>query len=435
MKDKLFKISNQICRCFKYFCSDIYDDLLTLQLFVLSLFFAKTDENLIKAKFDVSELNKIGLGIQFSVENLENLVNSGYFASVIEIVHEGMPVHLIKGAICVDTVITCIFNPDLLCEIMPTDDYSLFALDDLLNFRNAGGLALYMLLTAEQNEAGVQSGASFTPEIDFDNLCKVLGLRYSKESRPGRKIIDRFFKRTLPDIRSGHPEIKLSYQITKDGVNPRSPLSSAVVCIHVSGLKTEGVNGLSHVEVIDEGVPWFKDEIGRFLSDMITSNHRILFEKDSMGRCTAATTLVTGDRVISTAGMKSTRITPLGYEDVISSCCYADLRYRVARSHIIARRLSGPDEAYNLITATVYLNTQMARVENTVSKYVQASPDTAAVLYRVEPVYEGRNPIPRKIRIGALSIDQSENSLSIYVEILNAECGILLDSIIRDKVN
>lgn len=428
MEKQLIKISNNICHSIKSLSADPTDSLLAMQIIILSLLNAKLEGNMLKSEFDISEIpTKLGLGIQYSAESLENMINNGHLISTIEIRHHNESIRLLKGAICVGTLITAVFNSELYEDIFPKDSYSLFSIHDLLGFRTASGLVLSMVLTAAQNQAGIQSGASFTLSKDFYPLCKLFGLKYSDKSRPGCKILDRFFNKALPDIKMQYPGIKINYHVNRIGTNPRSALRSVSIDVHVSGLKTEGIYGLSPVEIIDNGEPWFKTELGSILNKMIASGEPILFDMDPLGRCKSATTLLTADRIISTSGMKSKRITPLGY-DIVKNIKDKDERYRIAKSHVIARRLSGPDSVNNMVVGTVSLNTEMARIESAICKYIQNDPENAIVLYRVEPIYDGESVIPRKIRMGAISIDLSDhNRFAIHSEILNAEHGLLLD--------
>ena len=424
MKNTMTKISNVICRSIKNLTDDTSDALLTLQVIILALFYAKISNDETVSEFDLSDVHILGLGVQYSEEQLETIINlQAQLPSALEIKNEqGVSERIIRGAVCRGTKIFVYFNPDLNSIIFPTADYSSFNLSALCGYHSANTLALYLLLVSEQNTAYVHSCSPYTYTFDFYHLCRQLGLKYPFKIRPGRVFMDCFMNAAIPELKARNPGLHVTYNIEKT----KSARRLNNIDIHISGLKSDGVYGLSPTEVIGRGKPWFKDNIAPILDDLISNNTTMFFRRDSLGRCVSATALLTANSLIATGnqgGVKS--IMPLGY-DKVRHVKSKDDKYRIIKAHLIARRFSGPDAEKNLIVATAASNYEMYKLENSIAKYLQSESGTA-VLYRVEPIYNEDCLVPQKIRIAAINLDQRDNKLQIAVEIINSAPGIIMD--------
>ena len=151
------------------------------------------------------------------------------------------------------------------------------------------------------------------------------------------------------------------------------------------------------------------------------------FDKlDRYGRCgTAAAcvgreTMPEGDR--GSIGM----IQPSGWQ--ISKYDFIDNGgYLYNRCHLIGWQLTGQnDEIRNLITGTRYMNTEgMLPFENQVAEYVRQTGNH--VLYRVTPVFDGKELLARGVNMEAYSIEDDGTGLSFNVFCYNVQPGVTID--------
>jgi DNA-entry nuclease len=109
------------------------------------------------------------------------------------------------------------------------------------------------------------------------------------------------------------------------------------------------------------------------------------------------------------------------YNDLI------DGNYLYNRCHLIAYELSGENaNEKNLITGTRYMNIQgMLPFENEVAAYVKKTQNH--VLYRVTPVFEGKNLVASGVTMEAYSVEDSGEGICFYVYVYNVQPGIEID--------
>ena len=418
MQNDLFKISSAICHSVKNFSQDSDEALLSMQVMLLALYNATSNGTIVKAEFNLDDISKLGLDIQYTEQQLEELINSGRFKDTLEIEIGDEMISLVKCAICQGTAVTVYFKDSLNSLILPTEKYSLFRLSELVCHHSAGGIALHMFLIAEQNENYVHSGDAHTYVFDFTKLCDILGLKYPTDVRPGRRLLDSLICKSLSDIRMTNKNFTLSFSSIKTGSSHRL----TGIELYMSGLHCEGIYGLNQTELIADGEPWFSSNLGHIMGELISHNNTISFSLDSLGRCTAATSLLTREQVESYIHKGGTKLLPLGY-DRVKATKGLDDRYALQKAHLIARRFSGPDTIANLIAGSVSLNKDMAKIENAIAKYL-LSEDGAIVLYRVEPIYEDDCLIPCRVRLGAINLGPLDTPLKLSYEILN---GVHID--------
>ena len=184
-------------------------------------------------------------------------------------------------------------------------------------------------------------------------------------------------------------------------------------------------SGSAYVDV-DGGVPDFSDE-PRTAADAYVSYS----ELDYLGRaqtaigCLGTETLNTGDR--ESIG----QIKPVGWETVKYPDIISD-RYVYNRCHLLMQAAAaGADEdtcnSYkNLITGTRYLNVDgMLPFENELLDYIK---DTGNhVLYRVTPIYNGKELIARGVQMEAYSVEDGGVGVQFNVYCYNIQPGISID--------
>lgn len=104
------------------------------------------------------------------------------------------------------------------------------------------------------------------------------------------------------------------------------------------------------------------------------------------------------------------------------------------RCHLVGWQLSGVNaEPRNLITGTQYFNvTGMLPFENSVAHYLESNPGHH-VLYRVTPVYRGKEQIARGVLMEGKSVEDKKISFNIFVfnvqpgESINYKTGVVRD--------
>ena len=97
------------------------------------------------------------------------------------------------------------------------------------------------------------------------------------------------------------------------------------------------------------------------------------------------------------------------------------------RSHLIAHSLAGEDaNERNLITGTRYMNKDgMNPFENMVGDYVKETNNH--VLYRVTPVFEGKNLVASGVLMEAYSVEDRGEGICFCVYCYNVQPGVEID--------
>ena len=163
------------------------------------------------------------------------------------------------------------------------------------------------------------------------------------------------------------------------------------------------------------------------------------FEKysslDSLGRCGVAYANVCEETMPTSERGSISSVTPTGWHSVKYDCVSG--KYLYNRCHLIGWQLTGENaNKKNLITGTRSLNIDgMLPFENKVADYVENTDHH--VLYRVTPIFMGKNLLATGVLIEAESVE--DNKISICVFCYNVQDGIALDyatgaSTLKDEV-
>lgn len=148
------------------------------------------------------------------------------------------------------------------------------------------------------------------------------------------------------------------------------------------------------------------------------------FEKysklDSLGRCGAATASICRYTMPDPDDERTSlyEVTPSGWQNI----------HFWQRCHLIGYQLSGENaNERNLITGCNRFNVSgMLPYENEIAQYIRENPDNH-VLYRVEPVYNGKDLVARGVVMQAQSIEDEGSGLKFNVFIFNYEPGYIFD--------
>lgn len=149
---------------------------------------------------------------------------------------------------------------------------------------------------------------------------------------------------------------------------------------------------------------------------------------DSLGRCGSARALLDARMMTREEREDMTRIHPSGwhqtrYRGIIDS----DPPFLYHRCHLIAYSLTGQGaNEKNLITGTRYFNVHgMLPFEKEIINYLW---DTDFhVLYRVTPVFQGKDLLCRGVVMEAWSVEDRGRSVCFNAYVYNVQPGIILD--------
>ena len=167
---------------------------------------------------------------------------------------------------------------------------------------------------------------------------------------------------------------------------------------------------------INGNVPVFTDEELSRAENGFESYSRL----DSLGRCGVAEASVCLDTMPAEdekrTGMGS--IYPTGWQSISFW----------SRCHLIGWQLTAENaNERNLITGTTRLNMSgMLPYENMVAKYIGEHPG-GHVLYRVEPLFKGRDLVASGVTMQAESVEDKGRGLSFNVYVFNYQPGYIID--------
>ena len=177
-------------------------------------------------------------------------------------------------------------------------------------------------------------------------------------------------------------------------------------------------SGNSYV-VLNDNKPNFTDE------DYLKGSFEEYSELDTLGRCGVVYANVSVDTMPTEERGSIGQIKPSGWHtvkyDIVSG------KYLYNRCHLIGYQLTGENaNPKNLITCTRSMNTEgMLEFENQVADYVKETNNH--VLYRVTPIFEGKNLVASGVQIEASSVEDKCGEICFNVYIYNVQDGITID--------
>ena len=185
--------------------------------------------------------------------------------------------------------------------------------------------------------------------------------------------------------------------------------------------KVPAYSGTPYVE-LNNNVPAFSDE------EKSETSFERYSELDELGRCGPAIANIGKDLMPREKRGSIGMIKPSGWHTVR----YDDLvdgKYLYNRCHLIGFQLSGENaNERNLITGTRYMNVEgMLPFEDMVADYVQDTNNH--VLYRVTPIFEGKNLVASGVQMEAQSVEDHGKGIEFNVFVYNVQPGITIDYI------
>lgn len=178
---------------------------------------------------------------------------------------------------------------------------------------------------------------------------------------------------------------------------------------------------------VNGNVPRFSDEEKKTAAAF--ENYSDL---DALGRCGVAFACVGKETMPTEERGPIGSIKPSGWHSVKYD--FVDGKYLYNRCHLIGYQLTAENaNEKNLITGTRYLNTKgMLPFENMVADYVKETGNH--VLYRVTPVFEGKNLVASGVYMEAYSVEDDGDGICFYVYVFNRQPGVKIDYLTGDSV-
>ena len=178
---------------------------------------------------------------------------------------------------------------------------------------------------------------------------------------------------------------------------------------------------------VNGNVPLFSDEEKKTAAAF--ENYSDL---DALGRCGVAFACVGKETMPTEERGPIGSIKPSGLHSVKYD--FVDGKYLYNRCHLIGYQLTAENaNEKNLITGTRYLNTKgMLPFENMVADYVKETGNH--VLYRVTPVFEGKNLVASGVYMEAYSVEDDGDGICFYVYVFNRQPGVKIDYLTGDSV-
>lgn len=171
--------------------------------------------------------------------------------------------------------------------------------------------------------------------------------------------------------------------------------------------------------VINNNQPSFSQE------DMTEKSYEYYSPLDSLGRCGYTMACIGRDLMPTEDREGISQVKPSGWVQAQYDCVDGKNLYN--RCHLIGFQLTGENaNKNNLITGTRYCNVEgMLPFENMVADYVKETGNH--VLYRVTPIFEGRELVARGIGMEAYSVEDNGAGICFYVYLYNCQPGVIID--------
>ena len=185
-----------------------------------------------------------------------------------------------------------------------------------------------------------------------------------------------------------------------------------------STIKIPAYSGKAYA-VINNNVPFFAS------SDITDKSFESYSALDSLGRCSTAVASVGRDIMPTEDRGSIGQVKPTGWHTVKYDI--VDGKYLYNRCHLIGFQLTGENaNTKNLITGTRYFNVDgMLPFEDMVADCVK---DTGLhVMYRVTPVFVGKNLVASGVLMEAKSVEDNGNRICFNVFVYNIQPGISIN--------
>ena len=192
-----------------------------------------------------------------------------------------------------------------------------------------------------------------------------------------------------------------------------------LICIIVSITSCASQDVIETYTILNDNVPEFAE------NEITTVAFEQYSELDELGRCGVALACI-GEEIMPTEERGAIgQVKPSGWK--MAKYDIVDGKYLYNRCHLIGFQLSGENaNEKNLITGTRYMNVDgMLPFENMVADYVKETKNH--VMYRVTPVFEGKNLLAKGVQMEAFSVEDDGKGISFNVFVNNIQPGVEID--------
>ena len=205
---------------------------------------------------------------------------------------------------------------------------------------------------------------------------------------------------------------------SNNGILKKFILALLIISISIQTLAAETVKK-SFDPYIDYGKSTFTAKERKS-----TEPFEIYSDLDSLGRCGVAFANICKEIMPDEPRGPIGMIKPSGWQTPQSKYDFIEGKYLYNRCHLIAYELAGENEnEKNLITGTRFLNiVSMRMFERRVAQYVKKTGNHC--LYRVKPVFEGKDLLCKGVQIEAYSVEDKGRTLDFKVFCPNIQPGV-----------
>ena len=257
-------------------------------------------------------------------------------------------------------------------------------------------------------------GVTAPPTEEDNNINNGIVENVSSENNNNEieNIVNQITNETTNSDNSNNNETKNETTSSESGKTETSN-QTTVQSISLSSIPK--YNGKAYVS-INNNVPFFTE------TDLTTTSYEKYSKLDSLGRCGVAIASVGKDLMPTEERGSTGSVKPTGWHTVKYKGI--DGNYLYNRCHLIGYQLSGENaNEKNLITGTRYMNVEgMLPFENMVADYVKETNNH--VLYRVTPMFEGKNLLASGVLIEAKSVEDNGKGIQFNVYCYNVQPGI-----------
>ena len=159
--------------------------------------------------------------------------------------------------------------------------------------------------------------------------------------------------------------------------------------------------------------------------DLQSASFEEYSDLDNLGRCGTAFANIGRDLMPTEKRGSIGSVKPSGWKTVKYD--NVDGKYLYNRCHLIGYQLTAENaNEKNLITGTRYMNVEgMLPFENLVADYIKETNNH--VLYRVTPIYDGKNLVASGVQMEAESVEDEGEGVKFNVYVYNNQPGIVID--------
>ena len=173
--------------------------------------------------------------------------------------------------------------------------------------------------------------------------------------------------------------------------------------------------------VLGDNKPQFTSE------ELTTTSYEYYSELDFLSRCGYTMACVGKDLMPTEERESISSVKPSGWVNKYYDTSLVEGGYLYNRCHLIGFQLTGENaNKENLITGTRYMNVDgMLPFEDMVADYVKDYENH--VMYRVTPIFEGRNLVANGVLMEAYSVEDEGEGVCFCVYVYNVQPGIVID--------